>query len=209
MAWDNVLLASFQKHIEERYRRDECAVFRKTKETWGEFSNMASGFPLHVSGVRILTSEALYQACRFPHRPEVQRTIIEQASPMAAKMKSKPFRKDTRPDYDASRVRIMWWCLRVKLACNPQSFGRILRASEDRPIVEDSNKDTFWGAKVAKDDPSLLVGQNVLGRLLVLLRKEFRERGWDGLSVVEPPAIPDFLLIRELIGVVRAEPGSE
>jgi type I restriction enzyme, S subunit len=45
-------------------------------------------FPLHVQRTRIHTSEALYQACRFPHLPEVQRLIIGQASPMTAKMKS-------------------------------------------------------------------------------------------------------------------------
>ena len=64
---------------------------------------MASGFPIRINGVRVLTSEALYQACRFPHRPEVQRLIIEQTSPMTAKMKGKPYRDDSRPDWDSVR----------------------------------------------------------------------------------------------------------
>ena len=41
----------------------------KTAEAWGEYSNMVSGFPVMVNGTRILTSEALYQCCRFPHLP--------------------------------------------------------------------------------------------------------------------------------------------
>src|SRR5436309_5954032 len=94
------------------YKRAECAVFSKTKEEFGGLSNMAGGYPLCVNGVRILTSEALYQACRFPHRPEVQRLIIAQKSPMTAKMKSKPHREDSRPDWDEVRVLIMRWCLR-------------------------------------------------------------------------------------------------
>lgn len=62
---------------------------------------------------------------------------------MAAKMKSKPYRKNSRPDFDELRTLIMWWALRVKLACNYGSFSKILLSSADRPIVEDSHKDTF------------------------------------------------------------------
>ncbi len=59
------------------YNRNESVVFSKTHEPFGGLSNMAGGFPLKVNGLRILTSEALYQACRFPHKPDVQRLIIE------------------------------------------------------------------------------------------------------------------------------------
>jgi ribA/ribD-fused uncharacterized protein len=108
---------------------------------------MAPGFPLKVNGVLIRTSEALYQACRFPHLPKVQRLIIDEGSPMTAKMKSKSYRSQSRPDWDAVRVRIMRWCLRVKLAQHWETFSRLLLATGDQPIVEDSRKDDFWGAK--------------------------------------------------------------
>src|SRR5262245_37505283 len=100
------------------YDRASAVVFLKTKEAFGGLSNMAGGFPLRVNGVRVSTSEALYQACRFPHLPAVQRLIIEQNSPMTAKMKGKPYRGESRPDWDRVRVTIMRWCLRVKLAQN-------------------------------------------------------------------------------------------
>ncbi len=86
------------------YRRAEVVVVYKTKESFGGLSNMAAGFPLQINGIRIPTSEALYQACRFPHLPEVQKEIIGQHSPMTAKMKSKPHRKNTRPDWDRVRT---------------------------------------------------------------------------------------------------------
>ena len=89
------------------YERSKCAVFLKTAEQFGGLSNMAGGYILTINGVRILTSEALYQACRFPHLSEVQKLIIGQTSPMTAKMKSKPYRKDSRPDWDTVRVKIM------------------------------------------------------------------------------------------------------
>ena len=149
------------------YCRGEAVVVYKTKEDFGGLSNMASGYPLQINGVRILTTEALYQACRFPHMPEVQREIIGQYSPMTAKMKSKPHRKDSRPDWDDVRYKVMRWCLRVKLAQNYEEFGRLLLATRDRPIVEQSRKDDYWGAKLADEVGDTLVGQNVLGRLLI------------------------------------------
>jgi len=192
-------LATVDADVVGRYLRRECAVFRKTREIWGGYSNMAAGFPLRINAARIRTSEALYQACRFPHRPEVQRAILSQHSPMAAKMKGKPHRRDSRPDFDATRIPIMWWCLRVKLACNMATFPRLLLASGDMPIVEDSHRDAFWGAKAEKGSDGYLVGHNVLGRLLVLLRDCLRERGANELRHVDPPRIPGFLLENEAI----------
>ena len=129
------------------YHRQSCVVFHKTKERYGELSNMASGYPLRVNSVRILTSEALYQACYFPHLPEIQRVIIAQKSPMSAKMQRKKHRKDARPDWDAVRVTIMEWCLQVKLAQHWERFGTLLRSTGYRPIVEQSRRDEFWGSQ--------------------------------------------------------------
>jgi len=183
------------------YDRAESVVFLKTNEQFGGLSNMASGFPLRVNGIRIFTSEALYQACRFPHRPELQRLIIGQASPMTAKMKSKPYRHDTRPDWDRVRVKIMRWCLHVKLVQNWDAFSELLLKTGDRPIVEQSRKDAFWGAKETED--GTLVGRNVLGRLLMELREAVKTGDKDTLLRAEPLQIPDFLLDGRLIGVVQ------
>jgi len=170
-----------RQHDDTRmYRRGEAAVFHKTAEQFGGLSNMAGGFPLSVAGVRILTSEALYQACRFPSLPEVQRLIISQASPVSAKMKSKPYRAQTRPGWDGERVAIMRWCLRVKLVQHPKRFGDLLLSTGELPIVEQSRRDPFWGAKVVDD--ATLIGQNVLGRLLSELRDELRKGGVEGFE---------------------------
>jgi type I restriction enzyme S subunit len=186
------------------YRRAESVVFLKTDEPFGGLSNMAGGYPIHVNGVRILTSEALYQVCRFPHLPDVQRMIIGQISPMTAKMRSKPYRKDSRLDWDQVRVRIMRWCLRMKLANNWHTFSELLLRTGDRPIVEESRKDDFWGAK-AIGGGSALIGMNVLGRLLMELREQVKQQGREATLDVAPPQIPQFLLLGRPIEVV---PGS-
>jgi len=188
------------------YSRKDSVVFRKTNERFGGLSNMASGFPLEVNGIRILTSEALYQACRFPHRPEVQRLVIHQGSPMTAKMKSKLHRKGTRSDWDKVRVNIMRWCLRVKLAQNWQKFSELLLATGDRPIVEESRKDDFWGAKAA--DEETLVGMNVLGRLLMELREKLLGPKAELLKRVDPLSVPQVLLYGKPIGTVEGCRGA-
>lgn len=175
-----------------QYLRSSSVVFLKTKESFGGLSNMAGGFPIHVNGVRISTSEALYQACRYPHLPDIQRIIIGQASPMTAKMRSKPYREKTREDWLQVRVRIMRWCLKAKLYQNWQSFSELLLKTDNLPIVEESQKDTFWGAKPV--DAETLFGANVLGRLLMELREEIKKNKIPEDDHLPPLNIPNFSL---------------
>lgn len=190
------------------YNRQDSVVFLKTNEPFGGLSNMAGGYPIYINGVRILTSEALYQACRFPHLPDMQRLIIAQHSPMTAKMRSKPYRKDSRPDWDQVRVRIMRWCLRMKLANNWSTFSDLLLRTGDLPIVEASRKDDFWGAKVV-DDTDVLVGINVLGRLLMELREQVKQKGREAALDIAPPVVPQFLLLGRSIEVASNPPSPQ
>lgn len=183
-----------------KYIRSDCIVFLKTKENFGGLSNMAGGYPVKVNGIYIRSSEALYQACRFPHLPDVQEKILQQTSPMTAKMKSKPFRKDSRSDWERVRVPIMRWCLRVKLACNIDSFGHLLLETNEKAIVEESRKDHYWGAKPCNGD--ILVGENVLGRLLMELREELNRNPQGDFSKVNPLRINNFQLMGQKIGIV-------
>lgn len=184
------------------YNRQQSVVFSKTKEQFGGLSNMAAGFPLEVNGIFFRTSEALYQVCRFPHMPDVQKLIIGEASPMAAKMKSKPFRKNSRGDWNDVRVSIMRWCLQVKLAQNWMKFSDLLLSTNDRSIVEESRHDDFWGAKVIDD--VTLKGKNVLGQLLMELREEIKNKEKEKLIKVPPLIISDFMLLGEPIRLVEA-----
>lgn len=192
-----------KKHEHKIYNAEDCCVFRKTKELYGGLSNMASGFPLIINGVRILSSEALYQALRFPHLPDVQEKIIKEKSPMSAKMVGKPFRNNSRPDWDDARIKIMRWCLRVKLAQNFIEFGKLLESTFDKPIVEDSSKDDFWGAIRDKKDKKMLKGTNALGRLLMELRQFYNDKRYSyELFVVEPLNISDFKLFGQSIDII-------
>lgn len=187
---------------------DRCLVFFKVNEEWGGLSNMSNKFPLAVGSVRVGSSEAMYQAMRFPHRPDWQKEILDAPHAMQAKMKSKKEgrRKDgSRPDWAAVQDDVMRWVLRVKLACNTKAFGRLLKATKDRPIVERSRKDRYWGAVLESD--GVLRGENRLGRLLIELRCELAVKGEAEVVRVAPPTILSFKLLGELVGDVVGQIG--
>ena len=112
---------------------------------------------------------------------------------VAAKMVGKPHREETRADWDLVRIRIMRWCLRVKLAQHWSTFGELLLSTEDRPIVEESERDDFWGAKPLPD--GTLIGVNVLGRLLSGLRDDLQGTNADAFRRVEPQSTAGFLTV--------------
>lgn len=88
----------------------------------------------------------------------------------------------------------MRWCLLLKLAQNWQEFGTLLRSTGALPLVEESARDDFWGAKPVESDSNILIGRNVLGRLLMDLREKLRASpGIRGICVRSLP-IPNFRL---------------
>jgi ribA/ribD-fused uncharacterized protein len=185
-------LMKSSEHNWRSYRKNEVVFFRTTTGEFGPLSNMAPDFPIFVMGVRVPTAEALYQACRFPDDPDVQRVIIDQMSPMTAKMKSKKYRERTRRDWEDVRVNVMRWCLRIKLQNNWSTFGNVLERTGERQIVEESTKDDFWGAKPQAD--GTLSGMNVLGRLLMELRAHHLDVKSGRIVSITYPTISHFNL---------------
>src|SRR5262245_3223760 len=183
-----------------------CVVVFKVNEEWGGLSNMSNDFPLRVNGLRVGSTEALYQACRFPHRPDWQQEILDAPHAMRAKMVAKKEgrrKQHSRADWERLQEAVMRWCLRVKLAQHFERFGGQVRRTSPRPIVERSRSDRFWGAVLESD--GVLRGQNRLGLLLMGLRDELlacKLAGQEkGLLRVEPPQVPDFLLLGKPIAV--------
>jgi type I restriction enzyme S subunit len=177
-----------------RYDRNQCIVFKKTREAFGGLSNMCGGFVIEVGDYSFLTSEALYQAFRF-NDDQIQRIIMNEKSPMAAKMKSKKYRSRTREDWDEVRVDIMEWCLLMKLKCNWASFATLLIGTGDREIVEESHKDSFWGA--VSDETEVLVGENVLGKLLMKIRADIKKGKLSNCQDFKFKGIKDLVLFGE------------
>jgi predicted NAD-dependent protein-ADP-ribosyltransferase YbiA (DUF1768 family) len=176
------------------YNKNDCAWFFSKEDSRWELSNMAGGMPLKFDNKTWNSSEQLYQASKYSSTviclpatsktekgamPNVRARIEAMTNAKGAKMTQKCAVKAglVRPDWDDPlyeiRIHSMLWVLELKLYHNPSTFGRVLKATGDEPIVEISKKDFFWGCKDMGN--GILEGQNVLGKLLQIVRSRRSE----------------------------------
>lgn len=157
------------------YDPNHCAVFFKTREKFGELSNMASGFPIKWGEQIVHSSEALYQAHKFDRSIVVDGvspfdTIISERSPFISKKKAQHFSEYMRWDWHEVKLDVMDYCLRLKYSQHKKRLDRVLDATKDLPIVEKSRSDRTWGA--VNDYKGNLEGLNLLGQLWEIIRAE-------------------------------------
>lgn len=165
---------------ERWFVKADCAVFCRSRDRFGGLSNMSFGREIQLGERTWRSSEALYQACRFPDAPEVQEEIFAAASGMEAKKIARAHDGKTRADWYEINVAAMAWTLSHKAETSPRFQGD-LAETDTLEIVELSARDAFWGAKPrTANGKELLRGQNVLGSLLGQLR--------DGARLLTPPA---------------------
>lgn len=171
-------------------------VFCKTTEHLGVLSNMAKNMELVAGDTLFSSSEALYQAMRFPDYPELQLEISKLAAYNSKQLAYKHLEK-TRADWNDVRIDVMRYCLELKLLNNYKKFSSNLAQTQLGIIVEKSRKDDFWGAKPLYREQSTLRGRNHLGYLLMELRNKYV---YEGLSLMNVKCdVPNFKLLGEFI----------
>ncbi|RQO77758.1 DUF1768 domain-containing protein [Pedobacter sp. KBW01] len=183
------------------YKKDECITFKSTKGKYGALSNMAPNLPLFISGHKILSAEALYQALRFPDRADIQRNILGYKSPISAKNYARSVMDFNRPDWDRQRFAIMRFCIELKLYQHYDIFSNVLKSTSGYNIVEYTDKDKVWGAV---EDGEYYVGTNALGRLLM----ELRENLLNGNFSLRIPNIPHLNFLGSPVTSERIDPPS-
>jgi len=148
------------------WKRTGSAVFSKAREAWGAFGNMSGGYAFvdPATGLRWSSSEAWYQAQRFPHLPELQEEIRAASNGFVAKKAAHARVRESRPDWLEVNVQLMADAIALK--AQSERFVAELLASGEMDIVEYSARDDFWGARGGEE----LRGANVLGQLLMQLR---------------------------------------
>jgi predicted NAD-dependent protein-ADP-ribosyltransferase YbiA (DUF1768 family) len=150
------------------YNPRDCVVLTNGRSPFGELLNMTGGFPIKWFETW-LSSEALYQACRFPENKEVQDEIRAAGNGFEAKQVAYKYKELTRSDWhDGINVEAMAMVLQLKRDQHPR-VAVTLAQTEVKPIVELSRKDEYWGAKPRLD--GMLEGENVLGKLWMLIRR--------------------------------------
>lgn len=176
---------SYKPHLEKLYKKvatiaEKSEVkeiaFTKVDLPYGWMGNM-SAFPIVYNNQEYKTTEALFQALRFTDFPEVQEKIIEQKSPMAAKMIAKQHKHllkevgyELMGEKDIANMRL---CVKLKMEQYP-NLAQELIDTKDLMIIEDcSNRPQesglFWGAAYQN---GAWVGKNILGHILMDYRKE-------------------------------------
>ena len=165
--------------------RDRVCPFRFSKASWGAFSNFQPlAVPIMAGPWSFGTSEAVYQACKFPAHPDVQQRIAQAPTTREAAAIGRTSGLGIDPGWNAQRVYVMRWVLRQKREANAAEIDAALAETGERPIVEVSTRDPWWGARPVADRYE---GHNVLGRLWMELRQQLREddpaahsRAWTG-----------------------------
>ena len=156
------------------YARDQACGFRFSRAEWGASSNFQPlAVPIAAGPWTFATSEHAYQACKFPARPDIQQRIAEAPTAREAAAIGRTPGLGIDPGWNARRVDVMRWVLRMKREANPAEIDAVLAATGDRPIVEVSVRDLWWGARPVADRYE---GRNVLGRLWMELRQQLRDR---------------------------------
>ena len=150
------------------YPVSECVAIRKVKEPWGIFGNFAPT-PIILNGVTFKTSELLFQLMKFKEAEPVLAVYNANNHKMTAKHWEKTHRRE---DWGRMIVDAMKFCFTQKYEQN-EEFRKELERSKGKYIVEDQTSfpkktpDT-WGVKQQGSD---FVGPNLLGRILMELRK--------------------------------------
>ena len=119
------------------YARDKACGFRYSNAAWGAFSNFQPlAVPIAAGPWSFFSSEALYQAGKFTAHPDVQQRIAAVATPREAAALGRTPGLGIDPGWNAQRVDVMRWVLRMKREANQAEIDAVLAATGHRPIVE-------------------------------------------------------------------------
>jgi hypothetical protein len=144
--------------------------FYKVSDPYGCFSNF-SLHPIQLEGANWQTVEHYYQAQKFVGTENQGLiTVIRQAkTPMEVATIGRDRTLKLRPDWEQVKLQVMWQGVLTKFLthCDIQA---ILLDTGEALIVEDSPTDYYWGCGQDK------TGQNQLGKILMNVRLELRQR---------------------------------
>ncbi|KJA16183.1 hypothetical protein HYPSUDRAFT_207244 [Hypholoma sublateritium FD-334 SS-4] len=147
--------------------RQRILFYHKDDPHYG-FTNF-SAHPVIYNGKKYPTSEHLFQSFKFQkHRPNLAehiRTCSER--PSVAFSEARRFQPEIRPDWKQVNIEKMDETLFHKFTQHAALRDELL-ATGDAELVEDSDKDAFWGVGADRR------GRNELGKCLERLRSKLR-----------------------------------
>lgn len=146
-------------------------LFYHKHDPYYGFTNF-SPHPVIYKGKKYPTSEHLFQSFKFQnHRPNLAehiRTCSER--PSVAFSEARRFQPEARPDWKQVNIEKMDETLFHKFTQHADLQAELL-GTGDAELIEDSDKDAFWGVGIDRK------GRNELGKCLERLRTKLRGDG--------------------------------
>jgi hypothetical protein len=144
--------------------------FYKVCDSYGCFSNF-SPHSIEIEGLYWQTVEHYYQAQKFVGTDNEASiwAIRDAPTPMDAAAIGRDRARKLRLDWEQVKQQVMWQGVLTKFLTH-SDIQAILLATGSELIVEDSPTDYYWGCGRDK------TGQNQLGKTLMKVRQEIRQR---------------------------------
>lgn len=163
---------------------ESSAVVFRLRQRFGSLSNMSMCKHILFDGEVWTSSEALYQAQRFPHLPDHQEAIRRALTGFAAKTKAYERIGETRHDWQSVKHAAMAFVLTERRQC--RIFCETIEDTGCLPIIEKSFVDGHWGAipTPSNQHGNAMFGVNMLGILQMQLRNGARmsQAYWQEIS---------------------------
>jgi ribA/ribD-fused uncharacterized protein len=140
--------------------------FYSVREEYGVFSNFAPYF-IFLKGKRWPTSEHYFQAQKFAGTPREEEIRREKSPRIAANM-GRSRQHKLRSDWESVKDAIMREAVLAKFSQH-EELKKILLDTGDAPLVEHTERDSYWG------DGGDGSGKNRLGEILMSVRAELRQ----------------------------------
>jgi len=121
--------------------------------------------PIEFDGMKYQNAESAFQAMKTLNKEE--RKPFENMKPLTAKKKGKTI--PLRDGWDDMREQIMYEVCKAKFMQNQDILEKLLQTGDEELVEGNHWGDTFWGACKGE-------GENKLGKILMRIRKEEREK---------------------------------
>ena len=162
-------------------KEEEPILFNGPGEDQGEhkaFSNMAE-YPIQIESITYPTVEHYFQwqkAHEFDK--EMEEKILKTPSAKAVKALGKKVKNFVKELWDDKRDELMARGVKAKFVQHPELQKRLMETA-DKKIGFANARDTYWSIGTSVDTeksktPSKWKGQNKLGKILMMLREEFK-----------------------------------
>lgn len=155
------------RHRRDSYQRPRILFYHKHEPHYG-FTNF-SDHAVMYEGKVYPTSEHLFQSFKFTHRPGLAEHIRTCSSrPSDAFSEARRFAMEVRPDWTRENINAMDVTIFHKFTQH-RDLKHELLSTGTAELVENSDKDAFWGCGADG------MGRNELGKALERLRTQLRE----------------------------------